>query len=45
MQTHHKVINCTKCSELNIYCKKVAKTKTKRFINDEYWGKPVPAFR
>lgn len=44
MRIHQNVINCTNCVELNTYCKAIAQKKTKRFINDTYWGKPVPAF-
>jgi len=43
MQAHQQIINCTKCSELINYCKTVAQNKTKRFNDDTYWGKPVPA--
>ncbi|MEM7229689.1 MAG: uracil-DNA glycosylase [Planctomycetota bacterium] len=38
------VTNCTRCPELRAYCSDVAETKRKSYANDDYWGRPVPAF-
>lgn len=38
------VITCTKCPELRAYCAEVARTKARRYEDQTYWGKPVPAF-
>jgi uracil-DNA glycosylase family 4 len=38
------VIQCSKCPRLSSYIRQVGETKVKRFVNDEYWSKPVPGF-
>jgi uracil-DNA glycosylase family 4 len=39
-----KVIRCNKCPRLVRWRKEVAGTKTPRFSEENYWGKPVPSF-
>jgi uracil-DNA glycosylase family 4 len=39
-----KIITCSKCPRLVEWREEIAKTKTKRFKEWEYWGKPVPGF-
>jgi|TARA_B110000967_G_C18843167_1_gene540514 uracil-DNA glycosylase family 4 len=39
-----KIINCTKCSRLIKFSKKITLIKRKKNINENYWGKPVPGF-
>lgn len=41
---HQQIIDCKKCTRLRDWCEKIAREKRKSFKNDEYWGKPVPAF-
>ena len=41
---HADVIQCRKCIRLVRWREKVAKVKTARFSDWEYWGKPVPGF-
>jgi uracil-DNA glycosylase family 4 len=38
------VVACKKCPQLRAYCAEVSRTKKRAHANDEYWGKPVPAF-
>lgn len=38
------IINCKKCPRLREHCLQIAQTKRKAFIDENYWGKPVPAF-
>ena len=38
------IISCRKCRRLVNFREKIAKEKTKRFREQEYWGKPVPGF-
>lgn len=35
---------CTKCPELRAYCADVAAKKRAAYVDQQYWGKPVPAF-
>ncbi len=49
MKTAHdilnkKIIRCKKCPRLALYIHKVAKEKVKRFINENYWGRPLTGF-
>lgn len=39
-----KIIACRKCPRLVRWREKVAREKTKRFADWEYWGKPNPSF-
>jgi len=39
-----RIVECRKCPRLVQWREKVARTKTKRFSDCEYWGRPVPGF-
>ena len=41
---NEEIVKCTKCKRLKIFRRKIAKEKTKRFIDWIYWGKPVTGF-
>ena len=41
---NEKIVNCAKCQRLVNFRETVALKKTKRFIKDNYWGKPVTGF-
>ncbi|MEM2909887.1 MAG: uracil-DNA glycosylase [Nitrososphaerota archaeon] len=38
------IISCKKCPRLVFYRQYVAENRPKRFLNDEYWAKPIPGF-
>jgi uracil-DNA glycosylase family 4 len=39
-----EVVRCERCPRLRRWCREVARTKVKRFRDEEYWGRPVPGF-
>jgi uracil-DNA glycosylase len=39
-----EVVECRRCPRLVRWREKVARDKTRRFQDDEYWGKPNPSF-
>src|SRR6201996_8417289 len=39
-----RIIDCNRCKRLRTYCAEVAKTRRRAYIDQEYWGKPVPSF-
>ena len=39
-----RIISCRKCSRLTAWREEVAIIKRKAYLEDEYWGKPVPGF-
>jgi uracil-DNA glycosylase len=39
-----KTVYCKLCARLTDYIEEVGKQKTKRFMNQTYWAKPVPTF-
>ena len=41
---NNKIINCNKCLRLVNFRKKISTKKRKQYINETYWGKPVPGF-
>src|SRR5512134_3045741 len=43
-QLHKTVIACRKCPRLVEWREEVARVKRKAYIDQDYWGKPVPGF-
>lgn len=41
---NRRIVACTKCPQLNEYCKKIAVQKRRMYRDWSYWGKPVPSF-
>jgi len=39
-----EIVTCTRCPRLRAHCAQTALTKVRRFRDQEYWGRPVPAF-
>jgi uracil-DNA glycosylase family 4 len=39
-----EVVACERCPRLRAWCREVARTRVKRFRDQEYWGRPVPGF-
>lgn len=39
-----EIVSCRLCPRLVQWREAVAKKKTRRFVTQEYWGKPVPSF-
>jgi uracil-DNA glycosylase len=39
-----EIIGCRKCPRLVRYREEIARTKRRAYINQDYWGKPVPGF-
>jgi uracil-DNA glycosylase family 4 len=38
------VVRCERCPRLRRWCREVARTKVKRFREEDYWGRPIPGF-
>ena len=43
-QLQNEIVQCRKCARLVAWREEVARVKRKAFIDQEYWGKPVPGF-
>jgi len=41
---NQQIVDCERCPRLIHYCRQVAITKRRAYIDWEYWGKPVPSF-
>tara|TARA_B100000029_G_scaffold194353_1_gene192398 strand:+ start:194 stop:868 length:675 start_codon:yes stop_codon:yes gene_type:complete len=41
---NNKIIKCNKCKRLVNFRKKITKNKRKKYIDQEYWGKPITGF-
>jgi len=41
---NNKIIKCNKCLRLVNFRKKISTEKTKRYILEKYWGKPITGF-
>jgi uracil-DNA glycosylase family 4 len=44
VKLEQEVTECRRCPRLVTWREKVAREKVRRFRNQEYWGRPVPAF-
>jgi uracil-DNA glycosylase family 4 len=38
------IVNCNMCPRLIEHCQTIAQTKRRAFMDEQYWGKPVPNF-
>jgi len=43
-ELNNKIIKCKKCKRLVLFRSKIALEKRKQYINETYWGKPVPGY-
>jgi uracil-DNA glycosylase len=41
---HAEIVACERCPRLRSYCQRVAREKRRAYLNDTYWGRPVPGF-
>jgi uracil-DNA glycosylase len=41
---NQEIVECQRCFRLIQHCEAVAVTKKRAYIDQEYWGKPVPSF-
>ncbi len=41
---NRRITVCERCPRLRTYCREVAATKRKAFLDWDYWGRPVPNF-
>ena len=39
-----EIVRCRKCLRLVEWRERIAREKVRRFRDQEYWGRPVPAF-
>ena len=44
LSLHREIVACEKCVRLRKHCQEVARVKRRAYIDQEYWGKPVPPF-
>ena len=38
------IVSCDRCPRLRAYCARIAREKRRAYIDDVYWGRPVPGF-
>jgi uracil-DNA glycosylase len=43
-RVNERIIQCTLCPRLTKYIREVGKTRTKKYMDQVYWAKPVPSF-
>jgi len=41
---HREITACNACARLREHCEAVAIEKKRAYIDQDYWGKPVPPF-
>jgi uracil-DNA glycosylase len=41
---NEEIIACNRCDRLREYCAEVARVRRRAYIDQEYWGRPVPSF-
>jgi len=43
-QLNAAIVECTRCPSLRRWCAEVATRKRRAYVDDNYWGRPVPGF-
>ena len=38
------IVSCERCPRLRAYCARIAREKRRAYLDDVYWGRPVPGF-
>jgi uracil-DNA glycosylase len=44
VQLERDIIGCEQCPRLREHCRLVAQVKRRAYLDEEYWGRPVPGF-
>ena len=44
VEARDSIIACERCPRLREYCKKIAETKRRAYMDQTYWARPVPGF-
>ena len=44
ISVHAEIVSCERCPRLRSYCRRVAREKRRAYLNETYWGRPVPGF-
>src|SRR5271165_3085654 len=39
-----EIVDCRRCPRLRDHCREVAQVKRRAYLDQKYWGKPVPSF-
>lgn len=39
-----RIVGCERCTRLRVYCAEVARVRRRAYLDQEYWGRPVPSF-
>jgi uracil-DNA glycosylase family 4 len=39
-----RIVDCERCGRLRVYCAEIARVKRRAYLDQEYWGRPVPSF-
>jgi uracil-DNA glycosylase family 4 len=39
-----RIVACRRCPRLRAHCRQVARVKRRAYLEETYWGKPVPSF-
>src|SRR6202041_4036139 len=43
-ELNRRIVNCERCPRLRVYCAEIARLKRRAYLQEEYWGRPVPSF-
>lgn len=41
---NEEIVSCSLCSRLRSHCTEIARIRRRAYIDQEYWGRPVPSF-
>jgi len=39
-----RIVDCGRCPRLRVYCAEIARVRRRAYLEQEYWGQPVPSF-
>jgi uracil-DNA glycosylase family 4 len=43
-ELNSRIVSCERCPRLRTYCSEIARVKRRAYLDQEYWGLPVPSF-
>ena len=44
LAARQNIITCERCPRLRAYCQQIAETRRRAYLDQTYWGRPVPGF-
>jgi uracil-DNA glycosylase len=44
VELNARIVTCERCPRLRVYCAEIARVRRRAYLDQVYWGRPVPSF-